>query len=595
MQQKTQPWWRFWSHQYIQRRDIRKFIDRCLNDISPQRTTAYPPTHPHNQPPAVVNIHGIGGIGKSLMLRQLFEEFQQRSSIVWWNFDRFDIADAPDQVLSWNEALIPLRQLPYFAQVPGAVCLRQKDGTEQEVNFHLLSEMVLSEGDHTPLLLLLDGVDDMDSTCWKWFQQYVIKPLIEQQDTLVICASQSPLLWHFWEIRDRGALFEAQPFSFAETHAYLHLYQRELLTKPLYDLTLGYPLALDTVMAMFDHENRRDCSFAFPVPGSLDQFDLTAATRSLIVESGVGVMRRVEKRLLRQIANVQFADVDPAQIEQWITSALLELKAHKYLESYRKGQPLRFVSPLRHAVEQWQMANHKHSYLSLCTRLAEFYYQRFTQQPITELGAFNEWLFFSATIANLNPQDHYLDMDVWSKRLTNALEQAQQKGERLRPNWFDEVVVAFYRDGELMRRLHTSNLFETVHQSIHALVGDRQLDLPVLNDAETVVYCEQVLGRLVARLPEERREDLEAFRPGGLMKSIAELQPHLDTVSLRNSINTIREVLQQDPLRPGYVSRAVAFLNSRGFFPPSDKHPQSRYQLHRLISKLALLPQENAQ
>jgi hypothetical protein len=580
------------SRKHIQREVPIRAIEQYskLRLLPPNQQPTDPPTQ---QPYSVVNLHGIVGIGKSHILHNAYDHFRTTHTVIWWSFDTVDQNQHPDHKVSWTEATHILCKHPNYAYLPEQIAIPPQNGTSKEVPLSMLCHMHQHQDPNAPHLLLLDGLDDLDASVWRWLQGNLIKPLIDRQDTLIVCVSQSPILWYFWEIRDRGTLMQAEPFSLEETRQFLRLYDRELLAYPLYSLTLGYPIALNTALSMLEKPDQYGQSPSL----TLDQHhpDLSPETYHLIITIGGGIIRRVEKRLLRQILQECSPQTPSPQIEQQITTALFELKAHRYLESYHKGQPLRFARAFRYAVEHWQQTNQQHSYLSLCTRLAETYYQRFSQQPITHLNALNEWLYFTASIALIHPEDSYIE--TWQQRLPKVLAHAHRTGERLRPYWFDEVVVVLYKDGELLEHLRRSNLFELVQRTIYELVGDHEhrIDLPIFNDSETITYCIQVLDLLIERLPEDRRNDMDAFHPGGLMKNIAELESHLNTVSLRESINTIRHVLEQDPLRPGYISRAVAFLNSRGFFPETDKHQANKYQLHKLIRKLALLPQELAQ
>jgi hypothetical protein len=589
-QQKLYFRWEMIQEKSIPRREANETIER----FSKFRLLSQQPTvdTPAEQPYSVVNLHGIVGIGKSHILHYAFAHFRTSHTVIWCTFDELDKALHPDHVVTWTEAARIMRQHPDYAYLPEQSCIKHKDGTLQEVPLSLLCQMDIQQTATAPHLLLLDGVDDLDASAWKWLQEYLIKPLLERPNTLIVCVSQSPILWHFWEIRDRGTLLQAKPFTLEETYAFLRLYDRELLAPPLYALTLGYPIALKTALSLLEKETE-PLTISHTTCIDQAQRNLSPKSYHLLVTLGGGSIRRVEKRLLRQIMQDYVPDTSDNQCDQIITSALFELKAHHYLESYHKGHPLRFTPSFRSAITAWLQSNAQQTYLALCTFLAETYYQRFVQQPITYLHALNEWLYFTASIALIHPEDSSLEL--WSQRLTTVLEHARDTGERLRPHWFDEVVVMLYKDGELLYRLKQCQLFAHVHSTMHALVGDHAVDLPIFNDSETITYCINVLDLLIARLPADRRTYMDTLRPGGLMKNIAEIQPHLNTVSLRESINTIRQVLEQDPLRPGYVSRAVAFLNSRGFFPESDKHQPSRYQLHELISKLALLPQEMAQ
>jgi hypothetical protein len=94
--------------------------------------------------------------------------------------------------------------------------------------------------------LLLDALDDVPY--WKWIQEQIIKPLLEQHQSLVLITSQSPLFWHFWELREQSELLEPGTFTRAETQAFLQPKGMADMTEELHQLTGGYPLGLEYIV-----------------------------------------------------------------------------------------------------------------------------------------------------------------------------------------------------------------------------------------------------------------------------------------------------------------------------------------------------------
>lgn len=201
-------------------------------------------------PRFIINVHGIVGIGKTSLLEQVFDEFQHDYSVIYLNFDREDHKRHPERVGSWANVLNLLRTLavPSFEYLPDHIVVAQEKRPASDVPliFNGFPDTPEALKDRLkagkPLLMLLDSLDELPY--WKWIQEHIIKPLLDQQRTLFIITSQSRLGWHFWELREQTRTIELGPFTSQETKEFLTIHQKEQWTDYLYEVTEGYPLGL---------------------------------------------------------------------------------------------------------------------------------------------------------------------------------------------------------------------------------------------------------------------------------------------------------------------------------------------------------------
>ncbi|NJO07273.1 MAG: ATP-binding protein [Chloroflexaceae bacterium] len=201
-------------------------------------------------PKLIVNVHGLVGIGKTYLIRQIFTYFNDQAyPVILLNFDSQEQPMQQECVRSWSEVLDTLRKHPCLARIPDTI--ESTQGDEQSIeSLAIIScesddfEQRIDEG--KPLLLLLDALDDLPY--WKWVQEHVIKPLLDQQRTLVVATSQSPVFWHFWELREQSTPTSLESFSLEETQAYLHQFGKADRADEVYRITGGYPMGLDYIV-----------------------------------------------------------------------------------------------------------------------------------------------------------------------------------------------------------------------------------------------------------------------------------------------------------------------------------------------------------
>lgn len=233
--------------QQVKRTHVLGYIQAKIDDIECQRDV----------PKLIVNIYGIVGIGKTQLMHQIFEYFLRTHTIV---FLKFDISPEqpgyPEGTHSWSEVVQTLRAIPPLKQLPEQI--HQADnvilpGDAVRLICHTaFTSSELETALTKPLVLLLDSLDDLPY--WKWIQEQVIKPLLDQHHTLIVLTSQSPLFWHFWELREQSELLELDTFTLDETRHFLQMQGMEPLTETLYNLTGGYPLGLEYLLRLLRYE-----------------------------------------------------------------------------------------------------------------------------------------------------------------------------------------------------------------------------------------------------------------------------------------------------------------------------------------------------
>lgn len=204
----------------------------------------------HELPRLIVNVHGLVGIGKTSLVRQIFTYFNDQAyPVILLNFDNQEPPCHNECAHVWSDVLATLRKHPCLERIPATI--EDAQGNEQPLeNLEIIScesdDFAQRIKDGKPLLLLLDALDDLPY--WKWVQEHIIKPLLDQQRTLVVATSQSPIFWHFWELREQSTPIPLESFSFEETQNYLQQFGKADSADEVYRITGGYPMGLDYIV-----------------------------------------------------------------------------------------------------------------------------------------------------------------------------------------------------------------------------------------------------------------------------------------------------------------------------------------------------------
>lgn len=421
----------------------------------------------------VLNLVGPYGMGKSYLLRQVFEQVASDYPVAALNFA------APAG--TWATGAAPLRAL----LPPDGPTPEHPELAPLAVSVSCALQAPRQPGQ--PWLLLIDGVDALEQ--WPVLQRALIKPVVERTRALVIVASRSPVAWHFWELRARCRPLSIPRLVPDETLAMARQAARTPLGLPLHDLALGHPAAVETLLRHF----RVDPPPEGPEP-RLDT--LSKATRAVV--GVVGVMRAVHvptmERLLRRFLPGWSTLGDSSS--RHLQEALRELKTRGHLD-YSRGHRTVFTLALRRAVEADLQRRSPQRLLALWRELEAIYYDQALGQPITEARAVNEWLYFSAA-----PLRTSGDREPWARRWRQLCERAALGGA--------DLPAQVYRDEDLLARLQEAGCLEAVHAALQEYVP---IDAAVFtrDEARYGAYAAELLGRMLSPATHQERARLLAL------------------------------------------------------------------------------------
>jgi hypothetical protein len=490
----------------------------------------------------ILNLYGITGIGKTVALQQIFEQVRTTAPVLWLDFDAERMEpEHPTLIRQPFAALVSWlsQQLNELAYLPTEL----PPGTEQQQVG--VASARLSPAATQPFVLLLDHLDNL--AAWQWVQAEIIKPLVEQRTTLVICASQSPLFWHFWELRELSNARPLDPLSEPEVADFLRQAERELLTESVLHLTQGYPLQLNALrpVLLTADPAEPEATAAPDLDGILER--LSPLTRHLLRYTGL--LRRLEVPAMQHILNHVLPDwVGKGQTPHYLLLGhmLPELRDQGHLAPYRRNQGQQLHRPLRLALDARLRNSEPARYAHICSLLSSFYEQQVMQKPIHEQQLLNEWLYFS-TAALYEPPTG-TDRDEWLAQAARLFARARLAGKSL--------LVWFYRDRELLARLHALGLTEPIQALIQKHFGHDHQAPPILNNTELVQYRRRLIEQWSAH---PALADLQSSIPGGLFT----LLETIATLGLSFSASTLRKRLNERPevnVSHATVNQAIAQL-----------------------------------
>ncbi len=526
-------------------------------------------------PAEIVNLHGITGIGKTILNSQIFDRFRQDYPVIWLDFDPERTSPLKSAPVPLTEALEYLRNISALRDLPDTVKLT--DGTTvAPETFHIrFTATGLHKHEAVPLIIILDHLDDLPY--WKWLQEEIIKPLLDQQRVLIICSSQSPLFWHFWELREICTPSDVTPFSPTETRAFLRTsgaaWMAELLTQSAQIALQGYPLGLYHMLQVLEiipaEADHTDESPLTDVPGDTTDWlkrlhDMSDMTR--ITLRYAGLLRRIEVPVIQNILDmVQPGWHGSHTVHQILLEQVLpELHEQQCLLPYQRQQPFRLLLPLRYFLDERLRHEQPERYRQICQFLEQTYYERFRARPIDNAPLLNEWLYFS-TVAEHGL--YTLEPDRWHRRVQHLFERAQLPGK--------QIASLLYKDHELLSRLHTAGLWSTIQQLLIQHIGTFARDYPLLNETELVRLRRQLFERLSQEPPLS-----EKLLPG-------ELERLLDAIARLKSEFVLQDVIAYlhqhsvQPVTAAIVQDRVVLLHSCGIL--TYNRDTRKYQLNDVI------------
>lgn len=410
----------------------------------------------------LLNLVGPPGIGKSHTLRQLFDRVAPQSAVAALDF-------------AWPAST-------WAASAPALADLLPPDGPTPAhpdlaaLPLHLAWSLPPNRRPGDPWLLLLDGLDDLKH--WPALQRALIKPVAERCPALVVVASRAPVTWHFWELRDRCRTVALPRLALEETVNIARDAARAPLGRPLHDLALGHPAAVETLLRHFTAAPPPDLPEA-----RIDA--LSEPTRRVV--GVIGLLRAVHVPTMQRLLARFLPGWDAllAAAPRRLDEVLRELKAHGYLHYSRDHSWI--ISPaLRRAVAEALERHLPERAAAVAAELEAIYSAEAERHPITSARAINEWLYFSAPPQNRDEAE----VARWLKQLRHLVARRVTLGG-------DDLPAQIYRDDDLIARLQSTGRLDAVHEVLraHTPIGATLFT----QDADRYgAYADELLERLLS-------------------------------------------------------------------------------------------------
>jgi hypothetical protein len=530
----------------------------------------------------IYNIYGLVGIGKTCVLQQLFDQTSRDMyDVVWLDFDLKDQADIatdthPQRPLhltqaSWIDAITTLSAIPGLkGRIPQHVSYDDKLSLPLEHMGNLLTSQNLDGTDQRPLLLILDSLDNLPY--WKWLQEQVIKPLLELQHTLIVCASRAPLFWHYWEIRESCKADEIPTFRKEETQEFLRRYNRAPLADAVHPLANGYPLVLKQFIKLIDEPAER------PIAVDIPALERSEALQPQILPH-IGSMRRIHVAVMQKLLEHGMPDYDweSPPMRQQLIAALKAFKDQGYIKIHHDTSD-RFAPELRAALRDKPNPD---AYRERCRIIADSYYEIARKQPRTEDCAIIEWLFFSTEPFADDTDDSRLawesERSAWGNALNKLIvrvKEVYRSSDSAGPN----LVRQLYLDGELLQHLTQLDVLSTVQETMHPLIEGR----PMLLRRDVARACSQALAIIGERFMGMTHDDFVSFETALRSLRPAGGADEYDQETLRDSLIKEWPALQHRPARS--LTELIVLMNGDGVLT-YDRH-RRMYQFHPMIDHL---------
>lgn len=271
------------------------------------------------------------------------------------------------------------------------------------------------ETGHRPYVLIIDALNILDrrdvseskARLWDDIQSQILMPLVDQRDVpvLVLCISQVPLHWSFWELREECSPWSLDVFSLDDTTELLRKSELESSASTIFAITQGHPASIDYIVTRYLSRVVLD-TIIEPVlpPGSAalpsTLYDKVQEQISKLpaYEQGllriIGVLRRVEVATIRHL--LRALNWGDTRTSQPIHAALTRYTQAGLLHSSPGYLPFSFSEPLRRVIEtDLQQVEQLEYFVAICGLLSRWYLEGLHERPVTNRHYFTEWMYFS--------------------------------------------------------------------------------------------------------------------------------------------------------------------------------------------------------
>ena len=440
----------------------------------------------------ISNLHAINGMGKTWLAYEIYRQAtaMPHVSCAWIDFEIDTmlpdiVANSP--IVSASEGI---RQLWKVAPLAHKLDQPELDAVFEQkiharVTMHSSASSERDAIDDMPFVLVIDAINQLEQhstehgiNAWEYFQEHIIKPIVDQKRVFIICTSQMPVRWAFWELREVCTRTTLKPFNSQETAQLLEQYSLQENTDLIYDLTEGHPDSIMYIVkqhlepSLHARDSRSDSREPAELPRTryneieqrIQQLDPLA--RDLI--QIIGVMRRIEAQPIHYVLK---------SISKELAAQFTNQKLHEALSSYREFglviddpgyMPFSFTPDVRAFTELNIRRNDDEDRIAkIYLLLKTWYYDALVKKPSTNRSYLIDWISVSLQslrlfLAGSDSREHIQGINSW-------LEQFQQ---RWRDSADNEMIERFYSDDLIQRLLRIT--IADLQQRVDAIVLGRE-------------------------------------------------------------------------------------------------------------------------
>ncbi len=485
----------------------------------------------------IVNLTGLAATGKSVLLRQLYEQMAASMPTIWIDFA--PQADRPgnpatatlaDIVAELSERVEALEYLS-IEQIPPEERDRDYIAPPDAALRAALQLSVAHIDASAAVLVLVDHINELRA--WKWLQQAFVLPL-QEQPALIICASRDELSWDYWPLRNACSRQEVPPFTADEASAYFaqqggYIVPARiipaLITEELYPYTLQEEL----------HEFRKQ-NGDWPLPETPELLPASLpAADPLLYYCGWLRMFQIDAMMellaLPELAAALMLPSDARERRSMLRTALTGWRRAQYI--YVHDSTERLILNLRQAIAAHIAAHDPERYEAIARRAAEIYAARVNTVNTTpeKIRAFLEWIYYSTQPLLAAPDAD--EQATWADQFAALLQQSGLPHSLL--------AVSLYGDQEVVQRLAAIEQLAIVEQQLRPTPAGPAAD-PTTEQRKRRRAVQQRI--LTTWNNDPTLAPVKTAYPGGVKELLADIAHRADANDCF-TMQDLRDILQQ--------------------------------------------------
>jgi hypothetical protein len=491
-----------------------------------------PASHDHA---SIVNLTGLAATGKSVVLRQLYEQFAPSVPTIW-------IDCAPQATIAGKS--VPSSFAEIVAELSDRVdaleylSIEQVPPEERDSDYiappdgslwAALQMSVAGVDASSPLVVLIDHINELRA--WKWLQQAFVLPL-QEQPALIICASRDELSWDYWPLRNACTRQEIPPFTVAEASAYFaqqHGYIVPTHVIPTLITDELYPYALQEELREFQKQIGD-----WPLPEPLPLMQLPAEDPLLYYCGWLRIFQidvMMEMLAWPALEAALALPGEPRARRSMLRATLTRWRAAQYIYVYDSTE--RLIYGLRRMLAEHIAGHEPEFYRAIVHLAAEIYARRVRAVNTTseKIRSFLEWLYYSTTPGLLARSS---DAQVaWEAELQTMLQQAGLAGSVL--------AISLYSDQDVVRRLDTAGQLAIVDRYLQEMAARPE----ALSTTEQRKRRQAIQQRILTNWNNDPTLDpVKTAYPGGVKELLVALDRRADEFDCF-TMKDLRDILQQ--------------------------------------------------